>query len=136
MRGAENGVAASARDAMIGGVSASRPAWLRNWLDRHQSGVSFWLHMVGIPLTIAAVVLAGWQLYEWRWDLWWRPALLLLAGYLPQYLGHLYEGNDMGELILIKKWLGKPYIAVAPRYANEIEPRRREEGEETTTKSF
>ena len=71
---------------------------------------------MGIPLTLAAVVLAGVQLWQWRLDLWWRPAGLLAAGYLLQYVGHRVEGNDMGEVILVKKWLKRPYCAVAPRY--------------------
>jgi hypothetical protein len=90
------------------------PAWLARWLERHQHPVSLALHVVGIPLTVAAVVLGGAQLAEWRWDLWWRPVSLLVAGYVLQWLGHRIEGNDMGEVILIKRWLGRPYIAVAP----------------------
>jgi len=93
-----------------------RPRWLTNWLERHQTHLSFWLHAVGIPLTIAAVVLAGVQLYFWRWDLWYRPAVLLAAGYLLQFLGHRHEGNDMGEVILAKRLLGRPYTAVSPRF--------------------
>lgn len=91
------------------------PTWLRNWMERHRHPVSRVLHVVGIPLTLAAVVVAGVQLASWRWDLWWRPAALLFVGYLLQWIGHLVEGNDMGEIILIKKALGKPYVAVAPR---------------------
>lgn len=72
--------------------------------------------MIGIPMTIASVVLAGVQLSESRWDLWWRPAVLLFVGYLLQWIGHVIEGNDMGEVILIKKLLGRPYVAVSPRY--------------------
>ena len=94
------------------------PHWLNNWLLRHQHPVSFWLHMLGIPLTLAAVALALVQLADSRWGLWWRPVLLLVAGYLLQWIGHAIEGNDMGEIILIKKLLGRPYIAVSPRYAN------------------
>ncbi|MDX2199921.1 MAG: Mpo1-like protein [Phycisphaerae bacterium] len=93
-----------------------QPAWLANWLERHQTPLSFWLHVVGIPLTILAVVLAGYQLWLWRWDLWWRPTLLLFVGYLLQWLGHWHEGNDMGEVILVKKLLGQPYVAVAPQF--------------------
>lgn len=99
---------------MIRGVSVQRPFWLRNWFERHQLPLSRGLHYVGIPLTIAAVVVAGVQLYQWRWDLWWRPAVLLGVGYLLQVIGHLREGNDMGEVILVKKLLGRPYRAVAP----------------------
>jgi hypothetical protein len=100
-------------------VSGKRPGWLANWLERHQSRVSFWLHVVGIPLTILAVLLAGVQLYHWRWDLWWRPVLLLATGYALQCVGHLYEGNDMGEVVLLKRLLGRPYVAVSPRYRNK-----------------
>ncbi len=91
------------------------PAWLARWLERHQHPASLVLHLIGIPLTIAAVVVAGVQLAQWRWDLWWRPVVLLLLGYLPQWIGHRIEGNDMGEVIVVKRWLGKPYTAVAPR---------------------
>ncbi len=94
-----------------------KPAWLQNWLQRHQHPASLVLHLVGIPLTLWAVILAGAQLQAWRWDLWWRPTTLLLAGYVLQWLGHRIEGNDMGELILVKRALGLPYVAVAPRYA-------------------
>jgi uncharacterized membrane protein YGL010W len=106
---------------MIAGVNRRRPAWLANWLERHQSRRSYWLHLVGIPLTILAVVLAGVQLYQGRWDLWWRPAALLVAGYVLQYLGHRHEGNDMGEIVLLKRLLGRPYVAVAPRHPNRKE---------------
>ena len=77
------------------------------------------MHLVGIPLTIAAVGLAAYQLYLWRWDLWWRPVVLLVVGYVLQFAGHRHEGYDMGELILIKRLLGRPYVAVARKHARE-----------------
>jgi hypothetical protein len=90
--------------------------WLQKWFERHQHPASLVLHAIGIPMTIAALVLALVQLRDDRWDLWWRPVVLLVGGYLLQWIGHLIEGNDMGEYILIKRMLGKPYVAVAPRY--------------------
>ena len=36
---------------------------------------------------------------------------------LLQWIGHVHEGNDMGEVILLKRWAGRPYCAVSPRYA-------------------
>lgn len=93
------------------------PRWLANWFERHQHPVSRGLHYVGIPLTIAFIPLAGWQLTQNRWDLWWRPTLLLAAGYALQWIGHALEGNDMGEVILVKKLLGRPYVAISPRHA-------------------
>ena len=89
------------------------PGPLANWLSRHRHPASLVLHAIGIPLTIWAVILAGIQVADWRWDLWWRPTGLLAAGYLLQWIGHLIEGNDMGEVIPIKKVLGRPYITVA-----------------------
>lgn len=94
------------------------PPMIQNWLDRHQNRVSFWLHMVGIPMAIASVALAIVQLAAWRWDLWWRPVILLVVGYLLQWIGHVIEGNDMGEVILVKKLLGRPYVAISPKYAS------------------
>ncbi len=90
---------------------------LRNWLERHQHPANKSLHAVGIPLLIGALLLGGTQLLHWRWDLWWRPAGLLAVSYLLQWIGHRVEGNDMGEVILVKKIAGLPYTAVAPRYA-------------------
>jgi len=101
------------------------PAWLRRWLERHQHPVSFWLHVVGIPLTIAALVLAIVQLCQDRWDIWWRPVVLVVVGYILQGLGHRIEGNDMGEVILVKRLLGRPFVAVSPRFD------RRENGRTT-----
>lgn len=75
--------------------------------------------MIGIPLTIAAIPLALVQLSDSRWDLWWRPVLLLIGGYFLQWIGHKIEGNDMGEVILLKKLLGRPYVAVSPRYQTD-----------------
>lgn len=94
---------------------AAMKAVLANWNERHQNPVSRWLHFIGIPLTLVFPVLGVWQLIDGRWDLWWRPTLFLVAGYALQWLGHVIEGNDMGEVILIKKLLGRPYVAVSPR---------------------
>ena len=96
--------------------------WVANWLARHRHPASRWLHAVGIPLLIFALALAGWQLARWRWDLWWRPVALLAISYLLQWIGHRIEGNDMGEAILIKRLIGRPYVGVSPRYTEHDEP--------------
>ena len=93
-----------------------RGNWLANWIERHQHPFSRGLHYVGIPLTVAAVGLAGWQLAGGQSNLWPRPVGLFAPGYVLQWVGHLIEGNDTGEIIVIKKLLQKPYTAVAPRY--------------------
>ncbi len=72
--------------------------------------------MLGIPLAVAGALLAVYQLALWRWDLWWRPVLLIAAGYALQIAGHWHEGNDVGEWILVKRLLGRPFVAISPRY--------------------
>jgi len=98
------------------------PGWLERYLQRHQHPVSLGLHIIGVPMIVAAPVLAGTQLYLDRWDLWWRPVVLLIVGYLLQWIGHRVEGNDMGEVVLIKRWLGRPYTAISPRYQRPSNP--------------
>ena len=94
------------------------PHWMHSWLARHRHPASLVLHAIGIPLTLGFVALVVVQLAQDRWDLWWRPAALLVGGYLLQWIGHRIEGNDMGEVILVKRWLGRPYVAVSPRFAD------------------
>lgn len=86
-----------------------------NWRERHMHPVSFALHAVAIPMLVVAGVLVVLQLAEGAWALWWRPAVLVVASYLLQWIGHTVEGNDMGEVILIKKLLGRPYVAVVKK---------------------
>ena len=91
------------------------PRWIESWLQRHRHPVSLALHVLAIPMLPLAGFLAVVQLVEGAWNLWWRPVGLLVVSYLLQWVGHRIEGNDMGEVILIKKWLGRPYVAIAPR---------------------
>ena len=78
--------------------------FLVNYLARHQNRTNQLLHLVGLPVTfvVPAVLLA-----ERRWG--WAIACFV-AGYALQFLGHWFEGNDAGEVILVKKWLGRPYV--------------------------
>jgi hypothetical protein len=81
----------------------------RNWLERHQHPVSFWLHMVGIPLTFAGLL--SLFFVSWYWGVG-----AFAVGYLLQFVGHRIEGNDVGELIPLKRLLGLPVVPVSPRY--------------------
>jgi hypothetical protein len=42
---------------------------------------------------------------QWLWAL-----AAFVGGYVLQFVGHGIEGNDAGEVILVKKLLGKPYV--------------------------
>ena len=86
----------------------------RNWLERHQNPTNFWIHILGIPLALAGVVLLF--LMNWYWG-----AAAVVLGYLLQWIGHRIEGNDVGELIPLKRLLGLPVIAIAPGSASVSE---------------
>ena len=69
--------------------------------------------MVGVPLTfVCSIVLLIQQRPE-------MAAASFVGGYILQFIGHAIEGNDAGELILIKKALGKPYQEFAPGYKEQ-----------------
>jgi hypothetical protein len=80
-----------------------------NWLERHQHPVSFALHLVGIPLTLVGLGLLF--IAPWGWGVG-----AFVAGYLLQFVGHRIEGNDIGELIPVRRLLGLPVVPIAPQY--------------------
>ena len=43
---------------------------------------------------------------------WGWASAAFIVGYILQFAGHAVEGNDAGEVILVKKTLGMPYIDV------------------------
>ena len=69
-------------------------------MGRHQNPVNFWLHMLGIPLTVLAVALAI-RTY------WLIAVALFVAGYSLQFIGHGIEGNHSGEALLVRRLLGR-----------------------------
>jgi hypothetical protein len=82
---------------------------LRNWRERHQLPFNFWIHLIGIPLAMAGVVLLF--LVPWYWGV-----TAFILGYFFQYLGHRAEGNDVGEWAGIKRLLGLPTVSISPRW--------------------
>jgi hypothetical protein len=88
----------------------------RNWLERHRHPFNFGIHLLGIPLAVAALPLVF--LTDWYW-----AAAALVGGYVLQWVGHRVEGNDVGEFIPVKKLLGLPYVAIAPQYREAAPPK-------------
>jgi hypothetical protein len=62
--------------------------------------------MIGIPLALAGVVMIFFL--PWYW-----AVGAIVAGYVLQGIGHRVEGNDIGELIPLKRLFGLPVVAVA-----------------------
>jgi hypothetical protein len=83
---------------------------LRNYIERHQHPGNQLFHLVGLPVTFVLPVVWLIQQQPWTWAL-----AAFVIGYALQFIGHAIEGNDAGETILVKKLLGKPYVAVVPR---------------------
>jgi len=72
-------------------------AAVASWRKRHRNTTNFYLHMVGIPACfIAAPVLL--ILRQW-----WVAAALFVGGYVLQFVGHLVEGNNSGEALLLRR---------------------------------
>lgn len=97
------------------------------WMARHQHPASRVLHAIGIPMTVIAVgmfVVYGLDLLPAQW---WIAVSVFFLSFALQWVGHQIEGNDMGEIILIKKALGMPYVAVSPRYRKDEEKPRASE---------
>jgi hypothetical protein len=89
---------------------------LHGWRLRHQLPFNFWIHLLGIPLAYGGLVLLFFL--PWYWGVG-----AFVGGFLLQWVGHLAEGNDVGEWAAIKRLLGLPYVGIAPRW-NPEDPAR------------
>ena len=83
--------------------------FLTNYIQRHTHPLNRLLHLVGVPLTfVVTTVLVI------RGEPWWWSVSSFACGYALQFLGHAIEGNAPGEMVLVKKLLGRPYREFAP----------------------
>jgi hypothetical protein len=87
---------------------------VQSWMDRHRHPISFALHIVGIPPTILGVLLIPIYLLAGSFSLFLFALVLFVGGYAIQFLGHAIEGTDPGEVILLKRKLGLPYVEFPP----------------------
>lgn len=81
--------------------------FLKNYAQRHRHPHNQLLHLFGLPVTFVLPVVFLVQEYPWWWAL-----TAFLAGYAMQFAGHAIEGNDAGEVILVKKFFGMPHIDI------------------------
>ena len=79
-----------------------------NYIERHRHPANQLLHLIGVPVTFGASI-AFLVMHCWL-----EAAGCFVGGYLLQFLGHALEGNDAGEVVLIKKLLRKPYREFGP----------------------
>ena len=79
----------------LDGVRSGAAAFLVDYGQRHAHPVNAGLHVIGVPMAVAGVV----QICRKRVV---SGASLFAGGYLLQYLGHRAQGNEVGEVILIR----------------------------------
>lgn len=76
---------------MLGKISD----FIFDYIDRHKHPVNALLHVVGVPMAFYGFF----QLFVAGWT---KGLALVTGGYLLQYLGHRAQGNEVGEVTLIK----------------------------------
>ena len=72
-------------------------AFFVDYFSRHTNNWNRALHVVGVPL---APFLFFYLLVTGQFL---RAAVAFATGYLLQWIGHTIEGNEVGEVILIKR---------------------------------
>jgi uncharacterized membrane protein YGL010W len=71
-------------------------AFVIDYCQRHANPVNAFLHIFGVP----AVFIGLYDLFARQVSL---GCALIVVGYILQYLGHRAQGNEVGEVTLIKK---------------------------------
>lgn len=78
--------------------------FLVDYGQRHSHPMNMILHLAGVPMVVLSLakLLTGQAL---------AAIMLFVGGYFLQYLGHRAQGNEVGEVILLKhlwnKWKAK-----------------------------
>lgn len=77
-------------------IGVSTRAFLLDYCDRHKHPLNAVLHLFGVPMVFLglAKLSTGKALFG---------AGLFVLGYFLQYLGHKAQGNEVGEVTLLRK---------------------------------
>jgi len=70
--------------------------FIKKWCARHSNPYNAILHAIGIPASVAGVVMLFYLKFL-------TGIALILFGYALQVAGHIFEGTQVGEVMLIKK---------------------------------
>lgn len=75
---------------------ASVESFIKDYIERHSHPVNASLHVLGVPAAFLGFFycLSGRDVP--------KGMVLIFVGYLLQYLGHRAQGNEVGEVTLIK----------------------------------
>lgn len=89
---------------MLSAPPASEPM-AENWIARHRDPVSFSLHAAGIPPTFLGTMLIPVYLGLMSWPIFGLALALFLGGYALQFLGHVWDWTEPGEISGARNWL-------------------------------
>jgi Protein of unknown function (DUF962) len=87
--------------------------WVDHWYERHTNAACFVLHLVGIPPTLLGALLIPIYLFRLSIPIFLFALVSFVGGYLTQFLGHVFERTDPGEIIYFKRKLGLSYVEFA-----------------------
>ncbi len=86
-----------------------------NWLDRHRHAGSFLLHLLGIPPTVLGIVLIPVYLVLPSMPVFLLALVAFCGGYQLQFLGHMWDGTESGEMAYLKRqWARRPWGLALP----------------------
>ncbi len=88
-----------------------------NYVERHLHPANRFFHLIGLPVTFVLPI----HFLVWHYPAIWALYAFVI-GYFLQFIGHAIEGNDAGEWILIKRWLGWPYMEFGPGHPSRAKP--------------
>jgi hypothetical protein len=85
-----------------------------DWMARHRDPTSFVLHMFGIPPTILGVLLIPVYVMLVSIPIFLLALALFVGGYLIQFLGHIVDWTEPGEIAYLRRKLRWSYAKIAP----------------------
>jgi uncharacterized membrane protein YGL010W len=91
---------------------------VRDWMERHRDPASFVLHMFGIPPTILGVLLIPVYVMLISVPIFLLALAMFVGGYLIQFLGHLLDATEPGEIMYLRRKLGWTYDEISPAPAS------------------
>lgn len=76
---------------------------VQDWVERHRYPPSLACHLVGIPVSVLGLLLFPVALPLFSWRILALSIGLFVAGYGFQFLGHLLEWTEPGEITALKE---------------------------------
>jgi hypothetical protein len=101
-------------------ICPPQPRWslIDDWMERHRNPTSFVLHMFGIPPTILGVLLIPVYVMLLSIPIFLLALAMFVGGYLVQFLGHVVDWTEPGEIAYLRHKFGSSYVKIHPAPAS------------------